>query len=50
MATKPEVVIPPELQRIASKFQRQVQHIRSWRSRIKSRRDCDNDRQPEMAI
>jgi len=34
---KPEVVIPPELQQIASKFLRQVGDFRPWRSRIKCR-------------
>ena len=98
---KPEVVIPLELQQIASKFQRQVWDFQPWRARIKCRQviatmtdnrkwqrgpktgntyisgtmrdrmtiptanlgfsttlsakklnpgDCDNDRQPEMAI
>jgi len=46
----PEVVIPPELQQIASKFQRQVRNFRPWRARIVSPSDCDNDRQPEMAM
>jgi len=32
---KPEIVIPLELQQIASKFQRQVPDFRSWRARIK---------------
>ena len=97
---KPEVVIPPELQQIASKFQQQVRDFWPWRAQIKCRQviatrtdnrkwqcghrnrkylhlwqigwqfqqqiwgfrprllstkkltpdDCDNDRQPEMAI
>ena len=47
---KPEIVIPLELQQIASKFQRQVRDFRSWRARIVSPCDCDNDRQPEMAM
>jgi len=34
---KPEIVIPLELQQIASKFQRQVRDFRSWRARIKCR-------------
>jgi len=34
---KPDVVIPPELQQIASKFQRQVRDYRPWRDRIKCR-------------
>ena len=34
---KPEVVIPPELQQIASKFQRQVRDFRLWRGRIECR-------------
>ena len=98
---KPEIVIPLELQQIASKFQRQVRDFRPWWARIKCRQviatmadnrkwhcspqnrkylyiqnygrsddnsngksgvfdhayheesapcDCDNDKQPEMAI
>jgi len=34
---KPEIVIPLELQQIASKFQRQVRNFRLWRARIKCR-------------
>jgi len=34
---KLEVVIPPELQQIASKFQRQVRDFRPWQARIKCR-------------
>jgi len=32
---EPEVIIPPELQQMASKFQRQVRNSRPWRDRIK---------------
>jgi len=34
---KPEVVVPLELQQIASKFQRQVGDFRPWRTRLKCR-------------
>jgi len=34
---KPEIVIPLELQQIASKFQRQVRDFRPWRAQIKCR-------------
>jgi len=33
--SKPQIVIPLELQQIASKFQRQVRDCRPWRARIK---------------
>jgi len=35
--SKPEIVIPLELQQIASKFQRQVPDFRPWSARIKCR-------------
>ena len=34
---KPEMVIPLEIQQIASKFQRQFRDVRPWRSQIKCR-------------
>jgi len=37
MASKLGVVIPPELQQVAPKFQRQVRDFRPWRARVKCR-------------
>ena len=47
---KLEIVLPLELQQIASKFQRQVRDFRPRQARIVSPSDYDNDRQPEMSL
>jgi len=49
--SKPEIVIPLELQQIASKFQQQVPDFRPWWARIKCRQLIATIyRQPEMAM